>query len=136
MAYWKGYRIGELPVQHHARKYGRSKFGAGRLFKGLLDFMNVLFLTRYLQQPLRLFGLVGIGLGFLGFLGFLYIAVLKLLGQHVFQAHGPLLFLSGILIVAGIQLFSLGLVGEMLRHYAFRPEEEYVVKMRLVHGDD
>lgn len=131
LAYWKGYRIAELKVEHHARKYGRSKFGAGRLFKGLLDFLKVLFLTRYMQRPLQLFGLLGMMLFSLGGFGFLYLLALKLLGQSVFQSHGPLLFLSGILIVSGIQLFMLGLVGEMLRHYSFHPKDEYSVKRRL-----
>lgn len=132
LAYWRGYRIGELEVHHHARKFGRSKFGAGRLLKGLLDFLKVLFLTRYMQRPLQLFGVLGLVLWLLGMAGFAYLFVLKLLGQSVFSSHGPLLFLSGILIVAGIQLFMLGLVGEMLRHYAFRPDEEYSVRERLI----
>ncbi len=131
LAFWKGYRIGELEVEHHKRIHGRSKFGAGRLFKGLLDFLKVLFLTRYLQRPLQLFGLLGLALLALGGLGFLYLLVLKLLGQSVFQSHGPLLFLSGIIIVSGIQLFMLGLVGEMLRHYSFHPMDEYSIRTRL-----
>lgn len=133
MAFWKGFRIGELEVEHHPRKFGRSKFGAGRLFKGMLDFLKVMFLTRYLQRPLQLFGILGVGVWLLGMVGFLYILALKVEGQHVFQNHGPLLFLSGIAIISGIQLFMLGLVGEMLRHYAFRPSEEYSVKRELKH---
>jgi glycosyltransferase involved in cell wall biosynthesis len=131
LAYWKGYRIGEIEVQHRARRYGRSKFGAGRLVKGMLDFLKVLFLTRYLQRPLQLFGFLGLLLWGFGAVGFLYLLVLKISGQTIFQSHGPLLFLSGILIIAGIQLFMLGLVGEMLRHYSFRPYEEYSIKKRL-----
>jgi glycosyltransferase involved in cell wall biosynthesis len=133
MAFWKGFRIGELEVEHHPRRFGRSKFGAGRLFKGMLDFLKVMFLTRYLQRPLQLFGILGLGVWLLGALGFLYILALKVEGQHVFQNHGPLLFLSGIAIISGIQLFMLGLVGEMLRHYAFRPTEEYSIKQALKH---
>lgn len=131
LAYWKGYRVGELAVQHHPRLSGRSKFGAGRLFKGLLDFMKVLFLTRYMQRPLQLFGLLGLGLSSLGVLGLIYLGVLKLLGQSVFQTHGPLLFLSGILLVSGLQLFVLGLLGEMLRHYGYDAAAEYSVRRRL-----
>jgi glycosyltransferase involved in cell wall biosynthesis len=133
MAFWKGFRIGELEVEHHPRRFGRSKFGAGRLFKGMLDFLKVMFLTRYMQRPLQFFGILGLGVWFLGIIGFLYILALKVEGQHVFQTHGPLLFLSGIAIISGIQLFMLGLVGEMLRHYAFRPSEEYSVKRQLTH---
>ncbi|GAC1445582.1 MAG: glycosyltransferase family 2 protein [Chloroflexota bacterium] len=131
MAYWKGFRIAELEVNHRPRRYGKSKFGAGRLMKGLLDFLKVLFLTRYLQRPLQLFGLLGLLLLATGSSGFMYLLVLKLLGQSVFQSHGPLLFLSGILIISGIQLFMLGLVGEMLRHYSFRVRDEYSVKTHL-----
>lgn len=135
MAYRRGFRIGEIDVQHHPRQFGKSKFGAGRFLKGLIDFATVLFLTRYMQQPLQLFGGLGLGLWFLGLLGFIYILILKLLGQSVFATHGPLLFLSGILIVSGIQLIMLGLLGEMLRNYAFRSTEEYSVKQRLAHDD-
>jgi glycosyltransferase involved in cell wall biosynthesis len=131
LAYQRGYRIGELEVQHHKRRHGRSKFGAGRLFKGLLDFLMVLFLTRYLQRPLQLFGVVGLALSVFGSIGFGYLLLLKLLGQSIFKTHGPLLYLSGILLVSGILLFMMGLVGEMQRHYAFHPEEEYSIRRRL-----
>lgn len=131
MAYRRGFSIGEIAVQHHPRRFGRSKFGAGRFLKGFLDFAMVLFLTRYMQRPLQLFGVLGLSLWGLGALGMLYLLVLKVMGQSVFQTHGPLLFLSGILIISGIQLFMLGLVGEMLRNYAFRPQEEYSLKRRL-----
>lgn len=131
LAYWKGYRIGELEVQHHPRRFGRSKFGAGRMLKGLLDFLTVLFLTRYMQRPLQLFGVLGLFLWTAGGLGFVYLLVLKILGQSIFQTHGPLLYLSGIFILSGILLFMMGLVGEMLRHYSFRPSDEYSVKRRL-----
>lgn len=133
MAFWKGFRISELEVEHHPRQFGRSKFGTGRLFKGLLDFLKVMFLTRYMQRPLQLFGILGLSVWLLGMIGFLYILALKVDGQHVFQNHGPLLFLSGIAIISGLQLFMLGLVGEMLRHYAFRPSEEYSFKRELSH---
>lgn len=133
LAYWKGYRVTEIEVRHHPRRFGHSKFGAGRLFKGMLDFMKVLFLTRYMQRPLQLFGVLGAAVWAMGMIGFVYLLVLKLLGQSLFQSHGPLLFLSGILVVSGIQLFALGLVGEMLRHYAYEPRDEYSIKRQLVH---
>jgi glycosyltransferase involved in cell wall biosynthesis len=132
MAYWKGYRIGEIEVEHHARQFGHSKFGASRLFKGLLDFIKVLFLTRYMQRPLQLFGLLGLLFLTLGGAGFLYLFALKVTGHSVFQSHGPLLVFSGIIVVSGLQLFTMGLLGEMQRHYAFRPEDEYSVKAVLM----
>jgi glycosyltransferase involved in cell wall biosynthesis len=131
LAYWRGFRVGEIAVHHRARQYGRSKFGAARLFKGLLDFVMVMFLTRYMQRPLQLFGVLGLGVFAAGAAGFIYLLILKLIGQSIFRTHGPLLFLSGIMIVSGILLFMLGLVGEMLRHYGFQPRDEYSVKRRL-----
>jgi glycosyltransferase involved in cell wall biosynthesis len=133
LAFWKGYRVTEIEVRHHPRRFGHSKFGAGRLLKGMLDFMKVLFLTRYMQRPLQLFGVLGALLWGAGMVGFVYLLVLKVLGQSLFQSHGPLLFLSGILIISGIQLFALGLVGEMLRHYAYEPRDEYSIKRQLLH---
>ncbi|MGH2448169.1 MAG: glycosyltransferase family 2 protein [Chloroflexota bacterium] len=129
----KGFRIGELEVQHHPRRFGRSKFGASRMIKGFLDFAKVMFLTRYMQRPLQLFGVLGMILALLGGVGFVYLLILKLLGQSVFQAHGPLLLLSSVLVVSGIQLFVLGLMGKMLRHQSFEPREEYSVRRHLNH---
>jgi glycosyltransferase involved in cell wall biosynthesis len=131
LAYWRGFRVGEIAVHHRARQFGRSKFGAARLLKGLLDFVMVMFLTRYMQRPLQLFGVLGLGVFAAGAAGFIYLLILKLIGQSIFSTHGPLLFLSGIMIVSGILLFMLGLVGEMLRHYGFQPRDEYSVKRRL-----
>ena len=56
MATWRGFRVAEIPVKHYPRLYGKSKFGAGRFARGMLDFFKVLFLTRYMQKPLHLFG--------------------------------------------------------------------------------
>lgn len=134
MASWKGYRVGELVVEHRARRFGRSKFGAGRLMKGMLDFVRVLFLTRYMQRPLQLFGGIGIVLFLAGIACGGYLAYLKLLlSQSIGQSHLPLMFLTVMLILFGTMLFSLGLIGEMQRHFAYRGEDEYSVRKRLMH---
>ncbi|MEJ2558305.1 MAG: glycosyltransferase family 2 protein [Anaerolineae bacterium] len=78
LAYQHGFRIAELPVQHHPRRAGVSKYGAGRLLKGFLDFGIVLFLTTYLKRPLHLFGTVGLTVFGLGSLINLYLAFLWL----------------------------------------------------------
>ena len=125
LAHWKGYRVAELPVQHRPRRHGRSKYGLRRLLAGLLDFVKVLFLTHYLYRPLRLFGsagllvlLAGVGLG-------AYLTALRLFGETI--GRRPLLTLCILLVLAGLQLISTGLIGEMLHHVSFRPEEEYSV---------
>ncbi|GAC1428723.1 MAG: glycosyltransferase family 2 protein [Chloroflexota bacterium] len=130
LAFWKGYRIGELDVQHHARKHGKSKFGASRFTKGMLDFFLVLFLTKYMQRPLRLFGGVGVLLATIGVCISLYLTLDKLITGASIGAR-PLLQLGVLLIVTGVQVFSLGLIGEMLRHFSFRHDEEYSIKQVL-----
>lgn len=129
IATWRGFRVVEIPVQHHPRRYGKSKFGAGRFLRGMLDFFRVLFLTRYMQKPLQLFGSIGAGLALIG----------VVLGLYLTEEHfrvgnigtRPLLDLSILLIVTGVQLFSLGLLAEMLRHVTYRRAEEYSVRQYL-----
>jgi glycosyltransferase involved in cell wall biosynthesis len=132
LAAWKGYRVAEIPVVHHERRFGKSKFGAGRIVSGLVDFVRVLFLTRYMQQPLRLFGTAGMLLFGLGLVGGLYLAVLKIiLGQSIGLNHLPLLFLTVMLILFGTMLVAIGLMGEAQRHQTYQATDEYSVKTRL-----
>lgn len=130
----KGFRITELPVQHHPRHSGESKYGASRAIRGLLDFITILFLTNYLKNPLRLFGTSGMLMFGLGGVIELYLAGLWL-AREVGGVSGipPIgtrpLFLVGILaMILGIQLISIGLLGEMLRYFTFKPEQEYSIR--------
>jgi len=112
LAQWAGFTVTEVPVKHHARQYGRSKFGAERFLRGFFDLLTVLFLQRYVTRPLHLFGMLG-GLLFSGgFLAGLYLTVLKFMGQAI--GRRPLLTLAILLMVVGVQLISLGLIGEMV----------------------
>jgi glycosyltransferase involved in cell wall biosynthesis len=132
MAAWKGFRVGEIEVNHRERQYGRSKFGAGRMISGMFDFVRVLFLTRYMQKPLQLFGGTGLLLFLAGFGCAIYLAVLKFaLGESIGVHHLPLLFATALLILFGAVMFAIGLIGEMQRHSGYRAEEEYSVRMRL-----
>ncbi|MDW8254133.1 MAG: glycosyltransferase family 2 protein [Chloroflexota bacterium] len=112
LAYWKGFRIGELPVNHRPRQYGRSKFGARRFLSGLLDLITVLFLTRFNRKPMHLFGSIGLigfacGLAING-----YLTGLKLLaGQSI--GERPLLLLGVLLMVMGLQFFGIGLLADL-----------------------
>lgn len=133
LAAGQGFRVTELPVQHHPRHTGVSKYGAGRTIRGLLDFITVLFLTTYLKHPLRLFGLGGLVMFGLGGLIELYLALewmQRALGLAQVEPIGTRpLFTVGILaMILGIQLFSTGLLGEMIRYFTFRPEQEYIIK--------
>ncbi len=129
MAHWRGFRIAEIPVQHHARKFGRSKYGIRRYARGALDFFKVLFLTRYMQKPLSLFGTIGAALSMIGILCGLYLTEEHFRTGNI--GSRPLLDLSVLLVITGVQLFSLGLLGEMLRHVSYRRAEEYSIRQRL-----
>jgi len=114
LAHWKGFRITEIPVRHHPRRFGRSKYGPRRFISGILDLMTVVYLTRFQSKPLHLFGSAGLGcLGF-GLLINLYLSVLWLTGEAIGQR--PLLQLGILLMVMGVQFLSIGLIGEMLTH--------------------
>jgi hypothetical protein len=129
MAQWRGFRVVEIPVRHHPRKHGKSKFGAGRFARGILDFFKVMFLTRYMQKPLHLFGAIGVALAGLGILFGLYLTEEHFRTGNI--GSRPLLDLSILLVITGVQLFSLGLLGEMLRHVSYRRAEEYSIRQRL-----
>ncbi len=138
LAAGRGFRVTELPVRHHARHAGISKYGPGRTIRGLVDFITVLFLTTYLRHPLRLFGVSGLVMFGVGSLIELYLAFLWTLRAVGLAEVEPIgtrpLFTVGILaMILGIQLFSTGLLGEMLRYFTFRPEQEYVIREILHH---
>lgn len=113
LAQWKGFRITEIPVRHHARKHGKSKFGASRFLAGLFDFLAVMFITRYLKRPMHFFGMMGLGSFTLGLCISLWVTLDKLLNHHP-AGNRPILFLGMLLIILGVQFFSTGLLGEML----------------------
>ncbi len=129
LAHWQGYRVGEVEVVHHPRRYGQSKYGLSRLGRGFVDFLVVLFLTYYLRRPLQLFGTIGALLFTSGFAIGLYLTALWFAGQGI--GWRPLLFLGILFMIVGVQLISIGLLGEMIRNFAYQPEEEYSVRRIL-----
>jgi glycosyltransferase involved in cell wall biosynthesis len=113
-AAWEGFRVAEVPVKHHARKYGKSRYGLERILRGFFDLLSVMFLTRFQRKPMHLFGLVGLVLGGVGFLTELYLTILWFRGHKI--GDRPLLLLGALLILAGIQFFSMGFIGEFLTY--------------------
>lgn len=130
LAHWMGFKITEIPVTHHRRKYGRTKFGIGRFWKGFLDLLTVLFTTRYLRRPLHLFGFWGMAFLLSGFVIDAYLGYLKFTeGQPL--SNRPL-FLGGILlIVVGVQFISIGLLGEMIIKTSGENPENYSIRETL-----
>lgn len=125
----EGYqRITEIVVKHHARKYGYSKFGLSRFIKGFLDLVTVLFLSRYVKRPLHLFGFVGFLILSVGLGINIYLSVNWFMGVPL--GNRPLLFLGVLLVLAGIQLISTGLIGEMITHH-FHKQETHSIRERI-----
>ena len=124
-----GARVTELEVNHHPRKYGKSKYGIARTFKVLIDLMTLKLLLAYNAQPMRIFG----GLGFLmlglgGLCGMATILMKLLLGTDM--TGNPLLFMTVLAILGGIQLMGLGFLGEinMRTYYETQKKPIYVVR--------
>lgn len=122
----EGYRVSEIPVQHHARQFGTTKYGWSRLFKGFLDLLTVMYLGRYAGRPLHLFGVLGVGLTGAGMLINAYIASLWLRTGSI-QHRYPLLSLGTLLTVLGFQVICTGLIGDMVAR-ASNPEEKYNIQ--------
>ena len=123
----RGFAIGEVEVNHHPRRHGNSKYGWDRFYKGLLDLITVLFITKYTRRPLHLFG--GFGLLFLS-LGFAIDAYLAWgwFFRHEALSNRPLLLLGVLLMLLGFQVLTTGLIGEMITYKNFRRRDSYSIK--------
>jgi glycosyltransferase involved in cell wall biosynthesis len=112
LAHEQGYRVGELPVNHRPRGHGRSRYGLERYLRGFLDLLTVSFMGRYRHRPFHLFGGLGLVLTLAGIGVLVYLTVVKLSGHAI--GERPLLTLGVLLVVVGMQFFSLGLISEMI----------------------
>jgi len=116
-----GARIVEVPVRHHARTRGESKYGIDRTFRVLLDLLWIKFLMRFLHRPLQAFGGVGLALGAAGFLILAWLTAEKLALGHDIGGR-PLLLLGVLLVLIGVQLIATGLIGELLTRIYHEPQ--------------
>lgn len=121
LAHAEGFRVGELPVRHHPRRWGTSKYGWSRLIKGFLDLLTVTFLTEYRQRPMHVLGLPGAAALAAGAIIGLWLSAEKALtGASI--GNRPLLLLAVLLVLVGVQFFGLGLLGELLVHGSQTPD--------------
>ena len=123
----RGFRIAEVPVEHRARRFGKSKFGAKRLIKGALDLLTVWLTTRYGARPLHMFGGIGLALGLaggaiLGYLSLLWVLGLGPIGDR------PLLMLGMLLVLFGGQLVGVGLLGELILARTIGERDKYAIR--------
>lgn len=129
LAHWEGFKVTEIPVQHHERKFGVSKFGMSRFLKGFLDLLTVMFTTRYVKRPLHFFGAVGTLFAVIGFVTDAWLAVEWFLGRTSLS-NRPLALFGVAMIIVGVQLISIGLIGELIvkQH---QEHERYSIQERL-----
>ncbi|MBA4746437.1 MAG: glycosyltransferase [Muricauda sp.] len=129
LAHLEGAQIKQVPVKHHARHAGVSKYGLERVFKVVADMMLLLFIRKYFQRPIHLFGIFGVLLVILGVLINVYLLIVKLgFGQDI--GTRPLLIFGMMFIVGGIQLFTIGIVMELLirTYYESQQKRPYRIK--------
>ncbi len=132
LAHEQGYRVAELPVNHRPREHGRSRYGLERYLRGFLDLLTVSFMGRYRHRPLHLFGGLGLLLFVSGTALLVYLTVVKLTGHAIGQR--PLLTLGVLLVVVGMQFFSLGLISEMITSH--HEERAIAREQRDVHVEE
>ena len=130
LAQLEGARITQVDVRHHARKFGTSKYGLGRTVKVVSDLLLMLFFKKYLQKPMHLFGNAGLLLLGIGVLINLYLGFLKILGQDIWGK--PLLILGLLLVIAGIQFITIGIVVEIQMRTYFESQQKRPYKVRNI----
>lgn len=130
LAHWRGFRIAEISVSHRPRAVGRSRYGWSRALRGIMDLITVICLTRYNRRPAHFFSLPGAALIIVGSVICTWIAYLRLRYGHILQHH-PLLIFAVLLVVVGVQLFTTGLLGEMMVDAARRIDDDYDAARKL-----
>ncbi len=128
LAQLQGARIAEMPVSHHPRLYGRSKYGLGRTFKVMSDLVLMVFFQKFLSKPIHLFGTTGIIFFVLGLAINFYLLVLKIMGEEIWGR--PILILGVTLVLGGIQLVTIGIVAELIirTYYESQNKKTYRIK--------
>ena len=135
LAFIEGARIAEIPVNHHARQFGKSKYGLGRTFRVLMDLLTIFFMKRFLTRPMHVFGLLGILSFVSGSFVSLYLAFIKVvLGQSI--GTRPLLTVAVLLLMSGVQLFSFGLLAELQMRTYHESQGRPIYRIREVVGGD
>lgn len=124
-----GVKVAEVPVMHHSRRYGKSKYGVSRTIKVILDIITLKFLLSYSQSPIQIFGLVGLFSGAVGFIMTSYLIIMRLFFNQSL-ADRPLFILSIFMIFIGVQLITIGLLAEVLIrvYHKVQNRSTYVIK--------
>ncbi|NJB82594.1 glycosyltransferase family 2 protein [Wenyingzhuangia aestuarii] len=130
VTFMNGARISEMPVKHHARQFGVSKYGLGRTFKVINDLLLILFQRKYMQKPIYLFGNIGLVFAGAGMLINFYLLIVKLMGEDIWGR--PLLILGVMLVVMGIQFFTVGIIIDLLMKTYYESQDKRPYNLRKV----
>lgn len=128
-AFWAGARITEIPVNHHARKYGKSKYGLSRIFRVILDLLTVKFLGDFSTKPSYMFGTIGLSMLGVGIVSFIFSVIQKMLTHQMLHTN-PIAIFSGMAIFLAMQTLLLGLLAELLMrtYHESQSKTTYVVR--------
>ncbi len=129
LAFIEGARITEMPVRHHPRRHGQSKYGLGRTFRVMMDLMTVAFMKTFLTRPMHVFGVLGMVSLSAGSLLGVYLFILRIVLQQPIGGR-PLLMLAVVLFLAGIQLFCFGLLAELLMRTYHESQNKPIYRVR------
>ncbi|MGG6238313.1 glycosyltransferase family 2 protein [Nodosilinea sp. AN01ver1] len=133
LAFIEGARITEMPVTHHARRFGTSKYGLGRTLRVVMDMLTVYFMKKFLTRPMHIFGSLGLASMAAGIALGLYLTLVKFLADQDIGDR-PLLVLAVVLLLAGIQLFSFGLLAELLMRTYHESQQRPIYRVREIVG--
>src|ERR1051325_3804684 len=133
LASWNGATIVEVPITNIERPGGRSHYGLSRTIRVLFDLITIRFLLKYVTRPLHFFGPIGLICTVAGLVINFWMLVKKALyGTDLFEQHGPLMLLGAVLILAGVQLVSSGLIGEMLSRIYFESQGKPIYSIEKI----
>ena len=133
LAYIEGARITEVPVRHHPRRFGQSKYGLGRTIRVVMDLLTVYFMKKFLTRPMHVFGLGGVISLAIGIAMGTYLTIVKLFFDRDIGDR-PLLILAVLLIITGVNLFCFGLVTELLMRTYHESQRRPIYRIRDVFG--
>jgi glycosyltransferase involved in cell wall biosynthesis len=125
LASYRGFRLGEVQIEHAPRKHGSSRYGLERIAGGIFSLLTVILLTRYTNKPLHFFGMMGVGLAGLGTIIDLYLIFSRIF-LHEWLSNRPLLIIGTLLIIVGVQFILFGLLAEMIA-FSYRREDDYSI---------
>lgn len=130
IAHWRGFKVTEIKVKHHPRKFGKTKYGLSRMWRGFFDFTTIYFLNQFTRRPLHFFGGIGVVIFSIGFVIDLILTIEWILGLTVLHTR-PLLWLGILMIIVGIQSLIFGLLAEMITYGRVSKQADYSIKKKL-----